>query len=52
MILAGAVGMTMLYFHAEREAKFARDEREKVIQAGQVAQRRFWEARMRTVPTK
>jgi serine/threonine protein kinase/WD40 repeat protein len=49
VILAGAVGMTMLYFHAEREARTAGVEREKAIGAGQIAQRRTWEARMAQV---
>ena len=46
VVIAAAVGMTLLYFDAGRKAQVAREQRAAAVDAGDIAKSRTWEARV------
>ena len=46
VVIAAAIGMTMLYFDAGRKAEVAREQRAAAVDAENLAQNQTWEARV------
>ena len=46
VVMAAAIGMTMLYFDAQRKAKVANEERQNAIDAEKIAETNAWKSHM------